>query len=285
MAINGLGYLNQINRTHSAAQESIRKIASGSKYPSAANGPSDYSILVRMNSNIGATAQSNSNTQTANAMLKTAQGGIESTVDSLTKLRDQIVQAANGTNSGSDIATLRRSIDQTVATVDENSRIQFNGKNLLDGSTPSVTVAGFDGYKNVELGNLSAQGLGLVDSNGNSTLDISSQQGLEAALGTVTNALNTAQSSLNNVGQADDSLNEALDQATTIGAQQQNLEYKAANYTLQQENMMAAASTMGDTDIAAEVTKLKSESTLNQMAVLAQKMFMNQQGMALNLLK
>ena len=48
MAINGLGYLNQINRTHSAMQGSIHKISSGSRFPSASYGPSDYAISVRM---------------------------------------------------------------------------------------------------------------------------------------------------------------------------------------------------------------------------------------------
>lgn len=285
MAINGVGFLNQINHTNRAMQDSIRKIASGSQYPSASYGASDYSILVRMNANIGATYQSNANTQTANALLKTAQGGADSTVNALTSLRDKLVSAANGTNSDSDIAALQKSVDQTVATIDENSKIQFNGKNLLDGSTGTVTIAGVDAYDTVDLGNLSAKGLGLVDENGSSTLDLTSSEGIADALGKVENALSTATSKAETIGEADAALGMTLDEATTIGAQQQRLEFAAANYTTQTENMTAAASNMGDTDIAEQITKLKSEDTLNKMALFAQKMFMNQQGAALNLLK
>lgn len=268
MSIHGLGYLNQINRTHSAMQGSFGRISSGSRFPSAAHGPSDYAISVRMNANTRATQQSLQNTQTANSMLSTAAGGVNSTVNALSSLRDQLIKAANGTNTDSDRTTISKTVDQTIATINENSNIQYNGKNLLDGSHPSIAVADANGYRNVALGNMSAQGLGLADNDGKSTLDLSTNQGIAAALDTV-----------------DSALNQALDQATDIGAAQQNLNFAADNYSTQILSSTDSESTNGDTDIAAEITKLKSHETLNQLSMMAQKMFMNQQGMALNLLK
>jgi bacterial flagellin family protein len=268
MSINGLGYLNQINRTHSAMQGSLGKISSGSRFPSASYGPSDYAISVRMNSNTRATQQSLQNTQTANSMLSTAAGGVNSTVNALSSLRDQIIKAANGTNTDSDRATISKTVDQTIATINENSNIQYNGMNLLDGSHPSIAVADSHGYRNVALGNMSAQGLGLADNDGKSTLDLSTNQGIASALDTV-----------------DSALNKALDQATDIGAAQQNLNFAANNYSTQILSSTDAESTNSDTDIAAEITRLRSHETLNQLSMMAQKMFMNQQGMALNLLK
>ena len=268
MAINGLGYLNQINRTHSAMQGSIHKISSGSRFPSASYGPSDYAISVRMNANTRANQQSLQNTQTANSLLSTAAGGVNSTVNALSSLREQLLKAANGTNTDPDRSTISRTIDQTIATINENSNIQYNGMNLLDGSHPSITVAGANGYRNVALGNLSAQGLGLADNNGKSTLNLSTNDGIASALDTV-----------------DSALNKALDQATNIGAAQQNLNFAADNYSTQIASSQDSESKSADTDIAAEITRLKSHDTLNRLSIMAQKLFMNQQGMALNLLK
>lgn len=266
-AISGLSYLRQVDQTQKAAAKSVQKIASGSQYPSAADGASAYSILVKMYSNIDTAAQSNSNTQTANAMLSTAAGGVSSTVSALSSLQQQLMGAANGTNSESDIAAISKNVNQTIATVNENASIQFNGKNLLDGSQ-NLTVAGDNGYTNVSLGNMTAQGLGLVDKNGKSTLDLSSKEGISNALDTVNKALDSA-----------------LNESTNIGSAQQNLTYSSANYTTEQESLTTSASTMGDTDIASEVTKLKSSQTQNALALYAAKLNMHNNAAVLSLLR
>ena len=267
MAMGGIGYLNQINQTNNAANTSLRRIASGSQNPSAAFSPSAYSISARMNSKVGTLSQSKSNTQTANAMLNVASGGVSSTVDTLTSLKEKLLQAANGTNSDSDVATINKSVKQAISTINDNANVEFNGMKLLDGSR-SVTVAGDNGYKTLQLGNLSAQGLGLADSEGNSTLDLSSPEGIASAIDTV-----------------DAALNSALDLATDIGATQQNLNASDANYATSIASMTEAYSTGDDVDIAAEVTKLKSADTQNQMALFAQKMFMHNNAGVLRLLQ
>lgn len=267
MAIGGVGFLNQINQTNNAANTSLRRISSGVQNPSAAYSPSAYSISARMNSKIGTLSQSRSNTQTANAMLNVASGGVSSTVDALTSLKEKILQAANGTNQASDVATINKSVQQTISTINDNANVEFNGMKLLDGSR-SVTVAGDNGYKTIQLGNMSAQGLGLADSDGKSTLDLSSPEGIANAIETVDTALNSA-----------------LDLATDIGATQQNLNASDANYATSIASMTDAYSTEDDTDIAAEITKLKSAETQNQMALFAQKMFMHNNASVLSLLQ
>ena len=99
--------LSTLNRTQSAMNTSIQKIATGSQYPSASYGAAAYSILVNMYSNIGTLDQSNSNTQTANAMLATASGGVSSTVEALGSLQQTLQQAANGTNNASDLQAIK----------------------------------------------------------------------------------------------------------------------------------------------------------------------------------
>ncbi len=266
MAIGGLGYLNQINRTNSSANSSIQKIVSGSQRPSAKNGASSYAIASRMNSNVGTAAQSRSNAQTANAMLNVAAGGVSSTVDALTSIKSQILQAANGTNQGSDISAIRSSIQQSVSTINDNANVEYNGMKLLDGSR-SISVAGDTGYKTIKLGNLSSEGLGLTDNDGNLTLDLSSEEGINNALNTV-----------------DSALDKSLGMSTDIGAAQQGLVASEGNYTTMGESLTASLSTEDDTDIAAEMTKLRSAEAQNQLALHAQKMFMHNSAQVLSLL-
>lgn len=266
MSLN-VSTLSYLNRTQSSASQSIQKIASGTQYPSASYGASAYSVLTRMYSNIDTAQQSNSNAQTAGAMLSTAMGGVSSTVDALSSLKDKLLSAANGTNNASDIQTISGEINQTVSQINENATIQFNGQNLLDGSQ-TMTVAGDNGYKNISIGNMTAAGLGLVDENGKSTLDLSSSEGIAKAIDTVGSALDTA-----------------LGESTKLGAAQQGLSYSSANYTMQAENLTAAASTSGDTDIASEVTKLKSSQTQNALALYATKLNMHNNAAVLSLLQ
>lgn len=267
MAVNGLSYLNQINRTSGALNSSLRKLASGSNYPDASYGASGYSIQVRMQSNIGTAVQSRSNTQTANAMLSTALGGVESTVSSLSSLRSQLINAANGTNGGRDIAALRENIGQTISTIDENSSIEYNGMRLLDGSR-SVTVAGDNGYRSVQLGNLSAAGLGLVDENGRSTLDLSSPEGIASALDTV-----------------DAALDRATGVATDIGSAQQGLSFSEDSYSTSIYSLTESYSTEGDVDMAAEAVKFSSAKVQNELALYAAKLHMQNGASVLALLQ
>ena len=256
MSINGImsgvnHSLNTLNKVQSAQSSSVQKIATGSKYPSASYGPSDYAIIQRTYSHIGAVAQSNSNTQTANSMLSTAAGAVNETVNSLSSLRSTLLEAANGTNGNTDLAALQKSVEQTISSIDDNASVTYNGKKLLDGSQ-SITVAGADGYNTVSLGNMTSQGLGLTDSEGKSTIDLTDASSISAALDKVDSALNAA-----------------TDQATNIGAAQQGLTYQSSNYTTQEENLVATAETMDSADIAKESVNLASSNTQEQAALWA----------------
>ncbi|WP_051180283.1 flagellin [Selenomonas ruminantium] len=273
MSISGINSsLNQLNRAHSLQSQSIQRIATGSKHSSAAYGASDYAIAQKMQYNLGGIRQSNSNTQTANSMLNVASGAVNNTVSSLSSLRETLINAANSTNGSTDVAALQESVNQTLSQINTNAQVEYNGQKLLDGSQ-TVTVAGIDGYDNVSLGDMSTKGLGLTDSQGNSTINL---QEVNRALGDPSQPNGTEDGVLNKaLSQAldtvDAALNKALDQATNIGAAQQGMDYQSANYTTMEENLQSALSTSDDTDIAAESVNNASAKNQTQMAMWAVK--------------
>ena len=278
--------LSTLNSIQKSMQKTTQQIATGSKYPSAQYGPAAYSILQRMNSNIGGISQSVQNTQNMSSMVKIAAGATANTVDSLKTIKETLINAANDTNTSVDRQTMQEGINQLVQQIDDNSRVQYNGMNLLDGSKSNMVVAGIDGYENVSIGNLSANSLGLTDSEGNVTIDLSNQDSIQSALQTVDDALTRANTTADNLSSlSDSSLEIALDEATSQGAALQRLEYQEANYVTMSENEQAAASTLGDTDMAKAITDLKSQQTQEQLAIFATKMFNQNRSNVLSLLQ
>lgn len=287
-----LGGVNQanhlLNQATRATQKTSQIISSGSNFPSASYNSSAYSIVQRMGSHLGATAQSVQNTQNASAMIKTAAGATENTVSALTSIRQMLINAANGTNADSDRAALQQNINQIVQQIDDNARVEYNGMNLLDGSRNGVMVAGVSGYENVSLGNMSAQALGLTDNQGNVTIDVSNDDSIQSALETVSGALDFAKGVNDNLQatlQGGDILEYSLDEATTQGAYLQRLEYQADNYTTMEENTQAAASNIGDADIARHITQLNLQRIQQQVSVEVSKIFNHSQTSVLDMLR
>ncbi len=287
VGINGVNSaLNTLNRAQTASQNTIQRIATGSRYPNARNGASQYAMAQRIYNNIGSIAQSNRNTQNVGAMLRTASGAANNTVQALSGIRQNLINAANGTNNASDRQNLFREIEQRVQQIDVNANIQYNGQRLLTGSR-NLTVAGFTGYDNVRINDLTSRGLGLTDDQGRVNIDLNDNEAIQASLDRVDNALNVARGTTGTIETAIEDLDfqSALDVETTLGAQQQRLDYQASMYMTMEENELNAASTIDDSNIAQEITNLRSQQAQERLALFATQMFNQNRASILNLLR
>ena len=287
--INGVNSsLSTLNRISNGIQKTSQILSTGSNYPGASYGSSSYSILQRLNAYTGSTAQSIQNTQNASAMLKVAAGATSNTVSALNSIQQYLVNAANGTNSDSDRAAIQQNINQLIQQVDDNAHAQYNGMNLLDGSREGVMVAGVSGYENISVGDMRAEALGLTDSEGNVTIDVSNDSAIQSSLATVSSALevsnsvnNNLQSTLNDSGILDYS----LDQATDQGAYLARLDYQADMYTTMEESAQEAENTIGGADMAKQASRLRLQKIQQQVAVEVSKIFNHSQAGVLRLLQ
>ncbi|MCR5834371.1 MAG: flagellin [Selenomonadaceae bacterium] len=290
MSLGGINHsINSYNQINSATQKTMQKITTGSNYPSAAYGASEYAISARLSSNIGATSQSIQNTQNISAMIKIAAGATGNTIDALKEIRSQVVDAANDSNGSTDRQAIQENINQLISQIDENASVEYNGKRLVDGSQGQITVAGIDGYENFDMGDITSEALGLTDSEGNVTIDVSTVEAAQNSLGIVGNAIDTLSGNLDAMqsieGYTNDSLEQALDEATTQGAQLQRLEYQEANYTTMEENQMSALSNIEDADIARQVMNLRNQQTQEQLAIFGMQMFNQNRAAVLSMLQ
>ena len=132
--------LNELNKNEKAKSKDLKKLASGLKIGSAADDASGYAISERMAVQIRGLDQDSQNTQNSQALMKTASGALDSTVDILKTLKEKAINAANDTNTDADRATIQKEVDQAVQQIDENAQVTYNSKTLLDGSKNSEVV-------------------------------------------------------------------------------------------------------------------------------------------------
>ena len=88
--------------------------------------------------------QDSQNTQNSQALMKTASGALDSTMDILKTLKEKAINAANDTNTDADRATIQKEVNQAIQQIDENAQVTYNGKTILDGSKNSEVVGDID---------------------------------------------------------------------------------------------------------------------------------------------
>jgi flagellin len=149
--LSALNTLNIMNTNSTALNKSLKKVSSGMKINSAADDASGYQISERMRVQIKSLDQANQNTQNGSSLLKTAEGAVSSTVEIIKTLKQKVLNAANGTNTDSDLSAIQSEMNQSIDQINDNANVTFNGKYLVDGSLSSATTATTSAFTNGSL--------------------------------------------------------------------------------------------------------------------------------------
>jgi len=134
------------NTKSSFAQDSIMKVgrdlstamerlSTGKRINSAKDDAAGLSISNRMTSQIRGLDMAIKNANDGISLMQTAEGALDEVTNSLQRMRELAVQAANGTNNAQDRAALDAEVQQLKSEIDRTAKTtQFNSINLLDGS-------------------------------------------------------------------------------------------------------------------------------------------------------
>ena len=123
---------NQVSRN-------LQKLSSGLRINRAADDAAGLAISEKMRSQIRGLDQATRNAQDGISLIQTAEGALNETHSILQRMRELSVQAANDTYTSEDRANIQAEIDQLTSEIDRIAgTTQFNGKNLLDGSTSAL---------------------------------------------------------------------------------------------------------------------------------------------------
>ncbi len=126
---------HNLNKSSNSLNSALQRLSSGLRINSAKDDSAGLAISERMNAQIGGLDQASRNANDAISLAQTAEGALSSIGDNLQRLRTLAVQAANGSNSDADRASIQNEVSQLVAEIGRvSSSTQFNGIKLLDGS-------------------------------------------------------------------------------------------------------------------------------------------------------
>lgn len=176
---------NNLNKSQSSLNSAIERLSSGMRINSAKDDAAGQAIANRFTANVKGLTQAARNANDGISLAQTTEGSLNEINNNLQRVRELSVQAANGTNSASDLSSIQAEIKQRMDEIDRvSAQTQFNGVNVLakDGKL-SIQVGANDGETiDIDLKEITSKTLGL----GN--LDIS-KKGLD--LSTVATAATT----------------------------------------------------------------------------------------------
>lgn len=244
--LRGSGALNQLRETERQLGVTMRRLASGLRVGTAADNAAVLAIAEQIRGQLGGLSAASSGLQTGINVLQTAEGGLQTTSETLQRMRELAVQANSSLLSDSDRAAIQQEMNQLQNTLDQVANTtQFNGLRLLNGAATITVQTGANGETtSVALPDVRAAALGVAG------IDVTSQAGAQAALGSIDTAL--AQ-----VAQA----------RSTIGAAQNAFTATLNNLTNTSVNLAEGLSRMRDADMAFE-TAQRTALQIRQQAAL-----------------
>jgi flagellin protein len=133
------------------------------KINSAGDDASGMAISERMRVQVRALDQDNDNTMNGSALLRTAEGAVQSTIEILKTLKEKAINAANDTNTDEDRRLIQKEVDRLIDQIDDNALTTYNGKYLVDGSKNGLVIGEGDGGTRSTYANMSlAEDTGLA---------------------------------------------------------------------------------------------------------------------------
>ncbi|MCS3462495.1 FliC/FljB family flagellin [Citrobacter sp. JUb117] len=124
---------NNLNKSQSALGSAIERLSSGLRINSAKDDAAGQAIANRFTSNIKGLTQASRNANDGISVAQTTEGALSEINNNLQRVRELSVQAANGSNSESDLTSIQDEINQRLAEINRVSeQTDFNGKKVLN---------------------------------------------------------------------------------------------------------------------------------------------------------
>jgi flagellin len=138
---------NNLNASQSSLNTAIQRLSSGLRINSAKDDAAGQAIANRFTANIKGLTQAQRNANDGISLAQTTEGALKEVNNNLQRVRELSVQAANGSNSGSDLKSIQDEINLRLAEIDRvSAQTDFNGVKVLSGDSKlSVQVGANDG--------------------------------------------------------------------------------------------------------------------------------------------
>ena len=265
--------------SQSSLASSMQRLSSGLRVNSAKDDAAGMAIAERMTAQIRGMNVAARNANDGISLAQTAEGALGKVSDSLQRMRELAVQAANATNSDSDKDSLDKEFGELAKEIQRVlGGTTFNGLAVLGGDAGTQTFQ-------VGANTGSNDSIAITTTNMTTNADITAVAGTDNAGGSRAVIDNTADAStiqdvIDNIDTALDTINS---ERATLGASQSRFDAVVSNLQISIENQSAARSRIIDTDFAVETSNLSRAQILQQAgnAMVAQANQLPQQVLSL----
>ena len=267
--IAALNAHRNLSNTQNDLSKSLEKLSSGLRINRAADDAAGLSISEGLRSQVNGLNIAARNAQDGISVIQTAEGALTEVHSILQRMRDLAVQAGNDSNNADSRTAIQTEIDGLASELNRiGANTEFNGINLMDGSTKSFQI-GANGNEaavnvsnviDVNLTNLATALTGVVTTESTGadlTADITVDSQANAAL--AIEAIDTAVTAIST-------------SRAELGAKQNRFESAINTLNVTRENLQSAESRIRDVDMAGEMVNFTRSNILSQAgtAMLAQ---------------
>ncbi|MDM2756926.1 MULTISPECIES: flagellin [Citrobacter] len=143
---------NNLNKSQSTLSSAIERLSSGLRINSAKDDAAGQAIANRFTSNIKGLTQASRNANDGISIAQTTEGALNEINNNLQRVRELSVQAANGSNSDSDLDSIQAEITQRLSEIDRISdQTQFNGVKVLSSDNKLTIQVGANDNETITL--------------------------------------------------------------------------------------------------------------------------------------
>ncbi|MFT4542779.1 MAG: flagellin [Planctomycetota bacterium] len=239
---------NRLSQLGERLLASQARLSRGSRLAKLGTDSSGLSISTKMKGLIDSFQVASRNVSDGISLAETAEGGLEQVADNLIRMRELAVRASNGTLSSSDRTSIHNEFNELREEVDRISdSTEFNGVDLLDGSTSSVSLqsGAYSGNTtDVDLVDTSSAALSIDD------LDLTTSSDASSAISAI-----------------DDAIDEVSVARASFGSSVNTLRSGLSTLQSSRISLSETHSRISDLDYAAETAELTKLSLLHSAAV------------------
>jgi flagellin len=232
-----------LDKSTNSLDNALSQLSSGSKIVSPADDPAGLAESISLNAQIGETQAANSNVNNAISFSQTQDGYLQEVGAALDQMATLAVEAQDVTKSTTELADYNSEFTTLAAYITTTAGATFNGVSLFTGTTLNVTI----------------------DTNGGSF----AMTGINLSATAYTNvtgsaAISTAASAVIAESLVQSAITQLATDRSTIGANEDGLNYTASELGVLKDNLTAANSNLTDVDVATESTKYAEYQILVQ---------------------
>jgi flagellin len=234
-------------------QNSIEKLASGSRIVRAADDAAGLAISEKMRGQIRSIRQDVRNAQDGISMVQTAEGAMNEVGNILIRFRELSIQAASDTVGDTERSFIDKEVQELRAEIDRIAgSTEYNGTKVLMGEGDVLEI---------QVGQQNDPEHDRV------AFDVSAINATSDALGVADVSAATKEEAQANLEKVDSAISLLVGNRATLGAMQNKLQSTINNLQIYDENLSAARSRIYDVDMATQTSDLVKDNILTNATV------------------